>query len=107
MFPGGAARLPHCLAYDGGPRSEYIDLVRRQLRSGKVKLSGEVEAVGRIFAIAKRGTDKQRLAWRPGYKGRRLSASAARVGQPRSVGRPGSLSGQAALGKRPGCGGLL
>ncbi len=38
MLPGGTHRLPYSLVYDGGPRSEYIALVRRQLRTRKVSL---------------------------------------------------------------------
>mmetsp|Transcript_179200 Transcript_179200/g.568661 ORF Transcript_179200/g.568661 Transcript_179200/m.568661 type:complete len:200 (-) Transcript_179200:46-645(-) len=88
MFPGGTSRLPKSITFDGGSRDEYVTLVRRQLRAGKVSLVIEAGAVGRVFSIAKRGTDQQREIWHGGL----VTEAAASPPAPPELANPAALA---------------
>ncbi len=82
-FPGGTVRLPRSLAYDGGPGSEHIDLVRRQLHAGTVTrsetlklLAGSMFSPSAVLACSEKSGREARLQKLP-----RLRQSAAILAQ--------------------------
>mmetsp|Transcript_179202 Transcript_179202/g.568670 ORF Transcript_179202/g.568670 Transcript_179202/m.568670 type:complete len:1089 (-) Transcript_179202:910-4176(-) len=97
MFARGTGCLPRSLVYDGGPRQEYIALVRRQLRAGKVALVGQACATGRVFAVAKRGTEQQREIWHGGQ----VTDAAAAPPPPPELANPAALADLEASADRP------
>ena len=44
LFPNGTSSLPERVSFTSGPRGEYVNLVQRQVRSGKVSLMMEPSA---------------------------------------------------------------
>ena len=72
MFPGGTSRLPKLVSYQGQARHEYLKLVARQLRAGKLELTDAPSSAAGVFAIAKKTEGHQREIW----NGAQISAAA-------------------------------
>ena len=70
-------------------RAEYVLLVARQLRAGKVRLARSVNAGATIFPVAKKDSIKQREVW----SGDRVSLAAARPPKPPDLASPSALLG--------------
>ena len=76
--------------FEGIARSEqieYVKLVAKQLRSGKVGLADSVLGGGPVLAVSKPGTGKLREVWH----GRRVSQAAAAPPPPRHLASPTAL----------------
>ena len=63
LFPSPIPGLDKFANIKGDDRPEYIRLVVRQLRTGKVELRRDVKAGGTVFGVAKKGSKKVREVW--------------------------------------------
>ena len=63
LFPSPVAGLEHFANIKGADRGEYVRLVVRQLRTGKVELRRNIKAGGTVFGVAKKGSTKVREVW--------------------------------------------
>ena len=78
--PAGLDRFP---GFYAGQRDEYLKLVVRQLRCGKIGLAGSVRGGGTVFPVGK-SSGNQREVWH----GSRVSAAAARPPRPPHLASP-------------------
>ena len=78
-------------------RLEYVKLVAKQLRCGKLGLSERVKGGGSVLAVSKPGTGKQREVWH----GRQVSQAALRPPVPRHLASPSALLHLEASLERP------
>ena len=70
LFGSEASRLLTRCAFGAGPRTEYRDLVVRQIRAGKVALMRHAKAAASTFTIGKKGKDTlSENMERPDYHG--------------------------------------
>ena len=60
LFGDRERTLPRTAAFSGSDRGEYVHLVQRQLRADKLRLMWGPMAVASVFAIEKKGKEKQR-----------------------------------------------
>ncbi len=77
------AGLDRFHGFYAGQRDEYLKLVVRQLRCGKVCLAESVHGGGTIFPVGK-SSGNQREVWH----GSRVSAAAARLRRPPNLASP-------------------
>ena len=97
MFPHGLGGAVGEAVFASGPREQYVALVRRQLRAGKVVLAGEALASGRVFAIGKKAGGKVREIWHGGQ----VTAAAERPPAPPALASPAGLADLEASSDRP------
>lgn len=84
LFPDGVAAVCEELRYRGGARAEYIMLLRRQARVGKVVFRSSVQHAAPVFAVRKGTTARQREVWNGGP----LSTVTAEPPPPPSMANP-------------------
>ena len=87
MFPNGVGEVSRAVTFRGGPRSEYINLLQRQLRARKVGLVKQANAIGGTFAVGKKALGRQREVW----DGSELSQAAVPPPKPPLQADPASL----------------
>ena len=63
LFPDGSGSLPQRVVFTSGFRCQYIDLLERQLRAGKVHLMLRPATAAGAFTIGKQGKDSLREIW--------------------------------------------
>ena len=97
LFGSRAAALPTRVAFKAGPRSEYIRLVERQLRSGKVALMQKPKAVASSFTVGKPGKSILREIW----NGSRITEAAEPPPKPPWQANPSALAELEATEDRP------
>ena len=88
MFPCPPPGLDRFSGFYAGERKEYVSLVLRQLRCGKVVLCDRVRGGGTVFPVGKHGTLRQREVWH----GSRVSAACADPPKPRWLASPSAFA---------------
>ena len=98
LFPqADAASLALFPGVRDSDRSEYIKLVVRQLRSGKVRLWSRIRGGGTVFGVGKKDSAKLREVWH----GSKVSAAAVRPPVPPHLASPTALLDLEATTARP------
>ena len=97
LFPDGFHSLPAKPCTYTGPRREYVRLVSRQLRSGKVVLANSAFATATVFAVGKKQNDKQREVW----NGARITEMALPPPAPPLLANPAALGELCSSDDRP------
>ena len=87
LFPAPPPGLDCFGEFNAGARDEYVKLVAKQLRCGKVGLSSSPRAGGTVLAVGKPGGNRQREVWH----GRRVSQAAVAPECPRHLASPSAL----------------
>ena len=87
MFPDSPPGLNNFSCVPEESRPEYIKLVVKQLRCGKVGLADSITGGGTVLAVSKPGTGKQREVWH----GSQVSQAAAPPPRPRHLASPTAL----------------
>ena len=88
LFPQPPAGLESFEDFKAGDRCEYVRLVVKQLRCGKLGLARRALAGGTVLAVGKPGGQKQREVWH----GRRVSQAAQPPFCPRHLASPSALA---------------
>jgi hypothetical protein len=84
LFPSGMRQIPGGTRYERPEFEEYVALVVRELRAGKVQLSTPPKYSSDVFVVKKKGGLKQRLIW----DGSPLSGRGARPPHPPQLANP-------------------
>ena len=88
MFAHAPAALENFAAFSAGRREEYVKLIMKQLRSGKLGLSSSCKGGGTSMAVGKPGGDRLREVWH----GQRVSQAAVAPPKPRLLASPTALT---------------
>ena len=97
LFRDAAPGMDHFEGIPESDRVEYVKLVAKQLRSGKLGLASSVRGGGTVLTVSKPGTGKLREVWH----GRRVSQAAAPPPPPRHLASPTALLHLEASKERP------
>ena len=97
LFEGRDATLPKRSAFRAGCRAEYVKLVKKQARAGKIGFSTEPRATAGVFVVEKRGGEAQREVW----DGSAVTEAAARPPKPPRLANPCALADLEASEDRP------
>ena len=87
LFAEAPADLNCFESFSTGEQAEYVKLVCRQLRSGKIGLASSVRGGGTVLCVGKPGTQRQREVWH----GQRVSQAAIPPPKPRHLASPTAL----------------
>ena len=88
LFPEGLGSEPQSVPLHGGARLEYLKVVVKQLRGGKLALLQDALAAAQVFCVGKRGSHKLREVWHGGG----LTSCAARAPKPPLQASPAALA---------------
>ncbi len=97
LFADRGSSLPKVASFRGGSREEYLKLLKKQLRAGKVGLTGRPRAAAGVFVVNKRGGAAQREVW----NGSLVTEAAAAPPKPPRLANPCALADLEASHDRP------